>query len=280
MPQSSRWTGRVALTVTALCLAASPPLAAQTLTIAAAASLHGAYRELAAGFTDTTGVRTTLVFGASGSLAHQIENGAPYDLFASADTRWVQTLIDQGHLQPDSLLYYAEGVLALATRIPGGMAGSTTSPESVPLDAKPLDGWALRKALAPVMRVIAMAHPGRAPYGTAAREALQAADLWNSLQARLVFGDNVRQTLTYLETGNVEAAFVAASLLVGDGKGISWRPVSGSLHQPIRQSLGIATATALLTEARRFARFLTSPAGHAILERYGFRIASSSRSIQ
>lgn len=266
-------------------------LGASELTVAAATSLQGAFREVVADFDNASGIHTTLVFGSSGALAQQIGNGAPYDVFASANDMWVRRLMAQGRLRSDSTLHYAEGVLVLAAR-PGGVL--TSGPGSVagdPADADPVEADELGRLLGTTDRMIAMANPKLAPYGAAAHQVIQAAGLWERLRERVVFAGNVRQALTYLETGNVEMAFVAASLLKGYRKSVVeradveklviWRPLARTLHDPIRQSLGLVAGSPRLNEARRFADFLTGPAGRAILKRYGFRLPTlPSRSIQ
>lgn len=249
----------VAVLAASLLLMRAGAPAAQGLTVAAAASLQAALREVEPAFRADGHPAPTLVFGASGSLARQIENGAPYDLFASADTVTVERLAAEGLLVAGSLRAYAQGRLALAVAEPGLLR-----------DAPPvLDGPTLARLRLAGVRAIAIANPAYAPYGVAAREALQAAGLWEALQPRLVYGDNVRQALTYVDTGNAEAGLVAASLLVGTER--TWRPVDGALHRPIRQSLGIVAASPRRTDAEAFAAFLLGPRGQAILGRHGLQ---------
>lgn len=231
----------------------------ESITVAAAASLRLALPDIAAAFHEAGNPSPTLVFGASGSLARQIEHGAPYDVFASADEAWVKRLIEQGLIAADSLATYAEGVLALAVSTPDWPAGSDAT----------LDATALRLLLRSRFRVIAIANPALAPYGNAAREALRRAGLWDALQPRIVYGDNVRQVLTYLETGNAEAALLAASLL-HEAQG-NWRPIAGSLHGPIRQTVGVLARSPRARQARRFVAFLFREQSRAILRRYGLR---------
>ena len=231
----------------------------ESITVAAAASLRLALPDIAAAFHEAGNPSPTLVFGASGSLARQIEHGAPYDVFASADEVLVKRLIEQGLIAADSLATYAEGVLALAVSTPDWPAGSDAT----------LDATALRLLLRPRFRVIAIANPALAPYGNAAREALRRSGLWDALQPRIVYGDNVRQVLTYLETGNAEAALLAASLL-HEAQG-NWRPIAGSLHRPIRQTVGVLARSPRARQARRFVAFLFREQSRAILRRYGLR---------
>jgi molybdate transport system substrate-binding protein len=236
-----------------------PARAAEPLTVAAAASLQLAFRNAQAAWEGQGGGKLTLVFSASGILAQQIEQGAPYDLFASADEGYVRDLAARGLLLPDSKAIYAEGVLALIVRSPQALA---RAPEV-------LDGPALGLLRAPAFKVIALANPAFAPYGVAARQALERAGLWSLLQPRLVYGDNVRQTLTYVQTGDADAALVSASLIAA--RADTWRPLAPTLYDPIRQALGVVTRSAHRAEARRFAAFLLGPEGRRILSRYGLR---------
>lgn len=243
---------------------------AERLTVAAAASLQHVFRELALRFQEQDGSReqggeVTLVFGASGSLAHQIENGAPYTLFASANEEWVTWLVENGRALPGSLTVFGEGVLALVVRDPS-LFNTRADPPGAGGGG---DLALLRKGQ---VRFIAIANPRHAPYGMAARDALMQAGLWKSLKDKLVFGDNVRQALTYLETENADAAFVAASLL-GRSR-FSWRPVPSSAHRPIRYTLcliggGRGSSPGELRAGKRFVTFLLGQRGRAILARYG-----------
>ncbi len=243
---------------------------AERLTVAAAASLQHVFRELALQFREQGGSReqggeVTLVFGASGSLAHQIENGAPYTVFASANEEWVARLVENGQALPGSLAVFGEGVLALVLR------DSSLFPR--PADPPGAgEGGNLALLRKEQVRFIAIANPKHAPYGMAARDALLQAGLWKAVKDKLVFGDNVRQALTYLETENADAAFVAASLL-GRSR-FPWRPVPSSAHRPIRYTLcllggGRRSSPGELRAGRRFVSFLLGRKGRAILARYG-----------
>jgi molybdate transport system substrate-binding protein len=228
---------------------AAPP----TLTVSAAASLSFALEQAARSFEQGTGIRVLLNFGATGQLAQQIEQGAPVDLFVAADTESLERLERQGLLVPGTLRLYARGRLAIY------------SPADSPLRPERLEDLAR-----PEVKRIALANPQRAPYGVAAREALQAVGLWDALQPRLILAENVRQALLYAETGNAEAALVAASL---------WRPgpghwvlVSERLHHPLDQALAIVHGTGREPEARRFAEFLLGTTGRSILSAYGYQL--------
>jgi len=228
-------------------------LEAGKFTVAAASSLQAPFRELARTFARRHGERPTLVFGSSGSLAQQIGNGAPYDVFASADEQWIERLAARGRIDPDSVAVYAVGRLALVIHPSLGMAGL---PEL-------LTARHLRLLTGPGVKVIALANPRHAPYGAAAREVLRRAGLWERLGPRLVFGQNARQALTYVESGNADAALVAASMMPPGGR--PWPLISAALHTPIRQAVGMVSGTPRGRTARRFIAYLLSAAGRNIL---------------
>ncbi len=225
--------------------------AARTLTVAAASDLHFAFAEIGALFEEQTGVKVTFTFGASGNLAGQIENGAPVDLFAAADTSYVDRLIEAGALLPETRRVYALGHLVLASSIRAGAEADE-----------------LTDLLDPAIVHVAIANPGHAPYGRAAREALESAGLWEALQPKLVLGENVRQALQFIETGNAEAGLVPLSL--ADVADITYVAVDPSLYTPLEQALAVVAGSPNEADARRFAELVTGPEGRAVLERYGF----------
>jgi molybdate transport system substrate-binding protein len=231
--------------------AASAQADAPTLTVSAASSLSFALEEAARAFERNTGIRLALNFGSTGALAQQIEQGAPVDLFVAADTETVEELERQGLLVPGSKQVYARGRLALYC---------------LGLRLERLEDLAR-----PEVRRIAMANPELAPYGAAAREALKALGLWDELQPRLILAENVRQALLYAETGNVEAALVAASLYRPGAPG-QWLLVPEELHRPLDQALALVRGTRLEREARLFAAYLRGPGGRAILRAYGYQL--------
>jgi molybdate transport system substrate-binding protein len=173
------------------------------------------------------------------------------DLFAAASVSYIDELDQKGLIIPDSKAIYARGRITLWT--PGE---STLRLESIKDLARP-----------EVMR-IAIANPDHAPYGLAAKQALESAGIWESVKPKLVYGDNIRQTLQYAQTGNVEVAIVALSLSI-QSRG-RWSLIPEELHQPLDQGLGILKSTKKEQLARAFATFLTGPEGRAIMQKYGF----------
>ena len=221
------------------------------LTVAAAADLQFAFTEIAALYEQETGQDVTLVFGSTGQLAQQIQNGAPYDLFAAANIQYVEDLADQGLVLPDSVALYAQGRIVLAASRRSGVTAET-----------------LADLLAPEIKHIAIANPEHAPYGVAAMQALQAAGVWERIQPKLVLGENVRQALQYVQTGNAEAGIVALS--VANVPEITWTLLAASLHNPLNQALAVVASSPEPDRAREFAAFINGDVGRPIMRQYGF----------
>jgi molybdate transport system substrate-binding protein len=222
-----------------------------TLTVSAASDLTFAFQEIGKLFEQETGVKVIFNFGATGQLAQQIEQGAPVDVFAAANIKYVEELEKQGLIIPDTKTIYAQGHITLWTR-----------------DDSPLRIEGIADLARAAIQRVAIANPDHAPYGVAAREALQATGLWEKIQPKLVLGENVRQTLQYAETGNVDVAIIALSLSVQtQGR---WVLVPQELHQSIDQALAVIKSTKLEKEARAFTAFVLSEKGGPIRRRHGF----------
>ncbi|HEX5431725.1 MAG TPA: molybdate ABC transporter substrate-binding protein [Bryobacteraceae bacterium] len=223
----------------ALLLALAPAHAADLL-VAAASDLAPMTDSLAAAAASSVGVRVRFTLASSGSLARQIENGAPFDVYLSANKNYVSGLVKDGYLDPASVIVYAHGRIALWSK-----SGSVRSLED------------LRK---PDVKHIAIANPEHAPYGLAARQVLQRRGLWGEVQPKIVYGENVREALQYAESGNADAVITSWTLLVGRGILLpqSW-------YDPIEQTGGVVKASAQPQAAARFLKFLASPEGRKIL---------------
>lgn len=221
------------------------------LTVAAASDLTPAFEEIGRAFESSNKIKVTFVFGSTGMLTRQIENGAPFDLFAAANVSYIDQLEQKGLIIPDTKAIFARGRITLWTP-----AESTLRLEKISDLARP-----------EVTRV-AIANPDHAPYGLAARQALESAGVWEAVKPKLVYGDNIRQTLQYAETGNVEVAIVALSLsMQTNGR---WLLIPEELHQPLDQALAVMKSTKNEQAARAFAAFVTGPQGRAVLQKYGF----------
>ncbi|HEX6043358.1 MAG TPA: molybdate ABC transporter substrate-binding protein [Pyrinomonadaceae bacterium] len=222
------------------------------LTVAAAADLTPAFEEIGRAFESEHKTKVVFVFGSTGLLTRQIENGAPFDAFAAANVSYIDQLEQKGLIVPGTKRVYARGRIAIWTT-----ANS------------PLKIEKIQDLLRTDVTRIAIANPDHAPYGQAAREAFERAGIWDAVKPKLVYGDNIRQTLQYAETGNVEAAIVALSLCVqSNGR---WVLIPEELHQPIDQGMGVIKGTKNEPAARAFSEFVNSEKGREILKKYGFR---------
>ena len=223
-----------------------PLPAAEPLSIAAAADLSPLQTQLAQSITQATGIPVRFTFGGSGILARQIENGAPFDLYLSANEGFLRDLEKVGKLVAGSAATYATGRL--------GLWSKSGRFRAVP----DLTG-------AGVVHV-ALPNPAHAPYGAAARELLRGLGLWTKVEPKVVYGENVQQALQYAESGNADACITAWSL-VRDKGGILL-PAGG--HPPIRQVGALVSGSRRQAEAGKVLAFLLSPAGKALLEAHGF----------
>lgn len=224
-----------------------------TLTVAGAADLTPAFQELGMLFTEQTGIEVVFNFGSTGQLTQQIEQGAPVDVFAAANQSYIDDLDQAGLVIPDTVALYAQGRITIWTRADNPLSFST-------INDLTQDG---------VTR-IAIANPEHAPYGVAAREALESAGLWETLLPKLILGENVAQTLQYAETGNVDVAIVALSLSIAAGDEGRYVLLPAELHNPLDQALAVVGSTEHEAEARQFAAFVNSEAGREVMRRYGF----------
>ena len=232
------------------CVAAchKPPRAEPPLHVAAAADLARAFEEVGDELAKQEGgVKPIFTFGSTGLLAKQIIQGAPFDVFAAANVSFADDVLAAGACDPASKTLYARG------RIVAWVPKGKTAPKN------------LAELAGPAYVKVAIANPEHAPYGRAAVEALKAAGVYDQVKPKLVYGENVQQTLQFAQSGNVEAAIVALSLaVVSDGPYLT---IPSELHQPIDQAMLQCSKN---SRAARFTAYVNSPAGRAIMRRYGF----------
>jgi molybdate transport system substrate-binding protein len=222
-----------------------------TLTVSAAADLTLAFQEIGEEYEQQTGNQVVFNFGSTGQLAQQIDKGAPVDVFAAANVSYVEDLEKKGLIVAGTKKLYAQGRITLWTRADS-----------------PLHITRLEDLLDTRIEHIAIANPEHAPYGTAAKEAMQSAGIWDKVEDKLVFGENATQTLQYAQTGNVEVAIAPLSLSTqGNGQ---WTLIPGDLHNPINQALAVIKGTRHEAEARAFADFINGPEGRPVMRKYGF----------
>ncbi len=225
----------------------SAGFAQSSLTVAAAADLSPLEPDLASSFGKIAPhTRLRFVTESSAALAQQIENGAPYDVFLSANAQFVDKLALNRKLLPDSVRPYAIGRLGLLWR---------------DRQKHPLIYLA-----SPAVRFVALPNPKLAPYGVAAQQAIEHAGIWAEVQPKVVYGENVRQTLQMFESGNADAVLTSASLLSGENPVLT----PADWHKPILQKAGVVATTGSRQAAEEFLRFLNGPAAQAVFARYGF----------
>lgn len=241
----------VASACAASAFAAAEPPACAEISVAAASDLQFAFNELASEYTNQTGCGVRLVFGSTGQLVQQIENGAPYDLIAAANIDYIQRLSEQGLVLPESIRFYAQGRIVLAVNQETGLTVDT-----------------LDDLLSPRIRNIAIANPAHAPYGVAAMQALQAAGLWEQLQPKLVLGENVRQALQFVQTGDAEAGIIALS--VAEVPEIYAALIDDALHAPLNQAFAVTASSQHPDAALQFGQFINGEYGRAVMRKYGF----------
>lgn len=241
----------------------TPARAEDAPVIAAASDLKYALDEIAQGFERETGQRLRISYGSSGNFYRQIAQGAPFQLFLSADEDYVFKLAEQG-LTPDRGALYAVGRIVLfAPR------DSALRPDPAMDD--------LRRALADGrLRRFAIANPEHAPYGRAARQALHSAGLWAAIEPRLVLGENVSQAAQFAASGSTQGGIFALSLALSPAFAQAGRHVllPEALHQPLRQRM-VLTAKAGAA-ARAFYAHLQQPAARALLARHGFTLPTEA----
>lgn len=230
---------------------AAPETSAAEITVAAAANLTEAFEVLAKGFTERSGIRVVNSFGSTASLAKQIENGGPFDVFAAADVAHVDELDRQGLLEPGTRALYARGRLVL-WMAPGGSAKIER----------------LEDLARPEVRTVALAKPELAPYGQAALETLRALNLWPRIEPKAVYAENVSETKQFAASGNADAAFIPLALTrPGDGR---YLEVEEGLHQPIDQAIAVIRASNKRDAARQFEDYVLSEEGQAQLLARGY----------
>ena len=239
---------RIVLSLALLSLFASPGMAGE-VHVAVAANFAEPAREIARAFAAKGAHRARLSFGASGAFHAQIGQGAPFDVFLSADEERPRKLAQEGHGVASSRFAYAVGRLALWSREAGRVVGEAT----------------LREGR---FDKIAVANPAGAPYGAAAHQTMAALGLAAALTPKIVEGTSIGQTFQFVETGNAELGFVALAQTIGRG-GSMW-VVPAHLHAPIRQDAILLTRASDNAAANAFLDFLKGAEARAVVARYGY----------
>jgi molybdate transport system substrate-binding protein len=231
---------------------------AAELKVAAASDLTFAFKDVAARFQNQTGDSIRLTYGSSGNFFAQIQNGAPFDLFFSADVDYPRKLENAGLIEPGTIYEYARGRLVM------------WAPNWSKLDL----GRGLATLLDPGIRKIAIANPQHAPYGSAAVAAMRDAGVYDEVKGKLVLGENVSQTAQFVQSGNADVGILALSLALAPAMKDSGRYVEipATDYPPLIQAAVILKSSRNKEAAKQFLKFLKQPGTVALMERYGFSI--------
>ena len=223
----------------------------------AASDLGPAFKQIVPEFERKTGADVTLVLGSTGMLAQQIRNGAPADVFFAANESFVNDLAAENLTLRRTSTLYARGRVAAITLKSGGIRIDRLAD---------LDN--------PRVKRIALANPQHAPYGFAARQALEAAGLWKTLEPRLVFGENVQQAAQFVRSGSADAGLVARS--VADTPDLHWTLVDDALHAPLNQVAVALARTAQPGVSVSFIEFVNGTEGRLVMRQFGFLLPGES----
>src|SRR5437660_873297 len=247
-----------AILLVPIVVGAMPELSqAGELSIAAASDLNFAFKEIVAGFEKKTGHTVKLSLGSSGNFYAQLSNGAPFDLYFSADIDYPKKLEEAGLAEPGTLYMYALGRIVLWV------------PKGSPIDVHALGIEALQH---PSVKKIAVANPKHAPYGRAAVAALEHFKVYDAVKDKLVLGENISQTAQFVQTGSADIGIIALSLAVAPAMketGAYWE-VPLDAYPRLEQGAVILKATKDQKTARAFLDYVKSPEGTAVFKRYGF----------
>jgi len=231
--------------------------------VAAASDLQAVLPEIAKSFESELITHAELVFGSRGNLFAQIQNGAPFDVFFSADREFPDKLVQSGRAEPRSSAVYAVGRLVLW--LP---PGAKCEPQA--------EKW--NCLLRPEIAKIAIANPVHAPYGRAAVQALQSAHLYEQIRAKLVFGENISQAAQFVQSGNAQAGLLSFSQLHSPAMqgGKNWE-IPRETYPPIEQAVVVLKSAREKSAADEFARFVTEGRGRTLLEKSGFHVPDNAQ---
>jgi molybdate transport system substrate-binding protein len=252
------------LSVTLLmALLAAKAVRGQEVRVAAAADLKFAMTSLAEQFEKESGTRISVTYGSSGNFYSQIQNGAPFDLFFSADVEYAKKLEASGFGERGTLYNYAVGQIVI------------WMPPGANVDVNKLEWNSLLDAS---IQNIAIANPEHAPYGRAAVAGLQKAGIYEQVKSKLVYGENISQAAQFVQSGNAQAGIIAKSLAVSPGMsdGKTWE-IPAETHPPIAQSAILLKGARNKKAALAFLDFVKSSAGRTILLKYGFAVPAAQK---
>lgn len=227
---------------------------AQELKVAVAANLQGVIRVLGKDFKQKTGIDIQPIVGSSGNLSTQIKNGAPFDLFLSADMTFPESLFKEGFGTKEPAVYAYGSLIICSTQNIG------------------FENWE-RLLLSGRVKKIAIANPSIAPYGKAAEEALKLKGVLSDIQSKIVTGESIAQVNTYVTTGTVDVGFTTRALIKDAGKmTIYWKEIDPKSYTPIKQGMIILKQSKESANALKFYEYMLSPAAKTILKEYGYGV--------
>jgi molybdate transport system substrate-binding protein len=233
---------------------------ADTLTVAVASNFAGALHQLAQRFEEKSGHKLRISSASTGKIYSQIKNGAPFDVFMSADEVHVDRLVKEGQADARDAAIYALGKLVFISNLaPAGKCQDVLS------DAR--------------LKYLAIANPSTAPYGAAARQVMEHLSVWEKLQPRLVLGENIAQTLQFVESTSANAGFVAKSMLIGEHvvkRACDWQ-VPDTFYTPIKQKMALLNRSRGNPAALSFWRFMHSAEAAAVIRDNGYDVPALSK---
>jgi molybdate transport system substrate-binding protein len=227
------------------------------ISVFAAADLGPPFKQLVPQYERATRMNVTLVLGSTGTLTQQIRNGAPADVFFAANESYIQQLSSESLAIDETRRLYARGRIALVT-----------------LKGSGIDAGDLKNLADDRVKRVAIANPAHAPYGVAARQALEASGLWQTVQPKLVYGENVQQAVQFVRSGSAEAGLVARS--VSDTPDLTWTLIEEALHAPLDQVAVVLRRTSRRAEALSFIEFINGSDGRAVMRQFGFLLPGES----
>jgi len=244
------------LAITLVVFALAPLVAAEEITVAAASDLQFALKDIAARYEKRSGNTVKLTFGSSGNFFSQIQNGAPFDVYFSADLEYPKKLEAAGQAELGTLYQYATGKIVLWVRNDSKL--DLTKGLAVLLD--------------PSIQKIAIANPQHAPYGRAAVAALEHEKLYDKLKDKMVLGENISQAAQFVESASADAGIIALSLAVAPAMKAEGRyaNIPDDFHPPLQQGCVVLAASKKKQTARAFVEFLKEPEVLELLKKAGF----------
>ena len=230
----------------------------QEITVAAAADLQFAMQDIASHYEEESGTKVKVVYGSSGNFFQQIQNGAPFDLFFSANLDYAKKLEAAGFTEPGTLYEYATGKIVLW----------------VPAESKADLAGGIRVLLDPSIRKVAIANPEHAPYGQAAVAALKKENLYEQVTGKLVMGENIAQAASFVLSGSADAGILALSLALSPNMKDKGRYVEipAGDYPPIAQGCVVSKSSQRKDAARAFLEYVKTPAVAKLLRQYGFEV--------